>query len=318
MKPLRIGILSTASIVPRFVGAAGTMTDCKITALASRNLFRAREKAALWNIPLTFGSYEDLIASDAVDIVYIATINSEHARYARLALESGKHVLCEKPFALRPSEIRDIFALAREKELFVMEMQKCVFLPVMQELKKRIQAGEFGPITMADFSSSFEASYNGWMYDPTKGGGPLYGNASYSLQLMQYLFDSFVTEQTGLCTRGDSPVENQFATVMRMENVLIFTNKTSTLSETVHTGWLYGEKGSIELPDYWKARRAILHFPGQEPVTLDYPCDFELRYELEHALACIRLGLTESPIMTEEMSIRAMKTLAALHNSWNH
>ena len=68
MKPLRIGILSTASIVPRFVGAAGTMTDCKITALASRNLFRAREKAALWNIPLTFGSYEDLIASDAVDI----------------------------------------------------------------------------------------------------------------------------------------------------------------------------------------------------------------------------------------------------------
>ncbi len=57
MKPLRIGILSTASIVPRFVGAAGTMTDCKITALASRNPFRAREKAALWNIPLTFGSY---------------------------------------------------------------------------------------------------------------------------------------------------------------------------------------------------------------------------------------------------------------------
>ena len=135
---------------------------------------------------------------------------------------------------------------------------------------------------------------------------------------MQYLFDSFVTEQTGLCTRGDSPVENQFAAVMRMENGLIFTNKTSTLSETVHTGWLYGKKGSIELPDYWKARRAILHFPGQEPVTLDYPCDFELRYELEHALTCIRQGLTESPIMTEEMSVRAMKTLAALHNSWNH
>ena len=107
-------------------------------------------------------------------------------------------------------------------------------------------------------------------------------------------FDSFVTEQTGLCTRGDSPVENQFAAVMRMENGLIFTNKTSTLSETVHTGWLYGEKGSIELPDYWKARRAILHFPGQNPVTLDYPCDFELRYELELSLIHIlhiRTGL---------------------------
>lgn len=318
MNPLRIGILSTASIVPRFVGAAGTVDDCVVTAIASRNLEKAAEKARLWRIPQAFGSYEELIASDLVDIVYIATINSEHARYARLALEHGKHVFCEKPFALKPSKIRDCFALAREKGLFVMEMQKCVFLPVVQELKKRIQAGEFGRITIADFSSSFEASYNGWMFDPAMGGGPLYGNAGYSLQLMQFLFDSFVTEQTGLCTRGDSPVENQFAAVMRMENGLIFTNKTSTLSETLHTGFLYGEKGYVELPDYWKARQAILHFPGQDPVVLDYPCDFELRYELVHALGCIRAGLTESPVMTEEMSVRAIKTLDALHRSWNH
>ena len=57
MNPLRIGILSTASIVPRFVGAAGTLEDCVITALASRNLARAEEKAALFRIPQAFGSY---------------------------------------------------------------------------------------------------------------------------------------------------------------------------------------------------------------------------------------------------------------------
>ena len=318
MNPLRIGILSTASIVPRFVGAAGTVDDCTVTAIASRDLAKAREKARLWRIPQAFGSYEELLASDLVDIVYIATINSEHTRYARLGLEHGKHVLCEKPFALKPTEIRELFALAREKGLFVMEMQKCVFLPVVQELKKRIQAGEFGRIMMADFSSSFDAGYNFWMFDASKGGGPLFSNASYSLQLMQYLFDSFVTEQTGLCTRADSPVENQFAAVMCMENGLIFTNKTSTAAETIHMGYLYGEKGYVELPDYWKARKAILHFPGQEPEILDYPCDFELRYELLHALSCIRAGLTESPVMTEQMSVRAIKTLDALHRSWNH
>lgn len=318
MNPLRIGILSTASIVPRFVNAAGTVEGCVVTAIASRNLEKAAEKARLWRIPQAFGSYEELIASDLVDIVYIATINSEHARYARLALEQGKHVFCEKPFALKPAEVRDLFMLAREKGLFVMEMQKCVFLPVVQELKRRIQAGEFGRITMADFSSSFDAGYNSWMFDASKGGGPLFSNASYSLQLMQYLFDSVVTEQTGLCTRADSPVENQFAAVMRMDNGLIFTNKTSTAADTVQVGYLYGEKGYVELPDYWKARQAILHFKGQKPIVLDYPCDFELRYELEHALSCIRAGLTESPVMTEEMSVRAIKTLDALHRSWNH
>lgn len=317
MNPLRIGILSTASIVPRFVGAAGTLEDCVITALASRNLARAEEKAALFRIPQAFGSYQELSASDDVDIVYIATINSEHASCARLALEHGKHVFCEKPFALKPDEIRDLFSLARAKGLFVMEMQKCVFLPVIQELKKRIRAGEFGRITMADFSSSFDAGYNSWMFDASKGGGPLFSNASYSLQLMQYLFDSFAVEQTGLCTRADSPVENQFAAVMRMDNGILFTNKTSTASETIHMGYLYGEKGYIELPDYWKARRAVLNFKGQDPIELTCPCEFELRYELEHALACIRKGLSESPVMTEEMSVRAMETLDALHRMWN-
>ena len=174
MNPLRIGILSTASIVPRFVNAAGTVEGCVVTAIASRNLEKAAGEGAAGRIPQAFGSYEDLIASDAVDIVYIATINSEHAPLSP-ACAGGRESMyfARSLLRLRPAEIRDIFALAREKELFVMEMQKCVFLPVMQELKKRIQAGEFGPITMADFSSSFEASYNGWMYDPTKGGGPL-------------------------------------------------------------------------------------------------------------------------------------------------
>ena len=115
MNPLRIGILSTASIVPRFVNAAGTVEGCVVTAIASRNLEKAAEKVRLWRIPQAFGSYEELIASDLVDIVYIATINSEHARYARLALEQGKHVFCEKPFALKPAEVRDLLCWPGKK-----------------------------------------------------------------------------------------------------------------------------------------------------------------------------------------------------------
>ena len=96
---LHIGILSTASIVPRLIGAvraAETLlsTDysrgCTISAIASRDLEKARQKARLWNVPEAYGSYKDLINSLEIDIVYIATINSEHYRYAKLALEAGK------------------------------------------------------------------------------------------------------------------------------------------------------------------------------------------------------------------------------------
>ena len=324
---LRIGILSTASIVPRLIGAvraAETLlsTDCfrgcTISAIASRDLEKARQKARLWNVPEAYGSYEDLINSPKIDIVYIATINSEHYRYAKLALEAGKHVLCEKPFTLDAAQARELFALAREKGLFLMEMQKTVFLPVIRQIRELIQSGSFGRIIMADFSSSYAPDYNGWFFDAAKGGGPLYGNAGYSLQLMQYLLNCYAAEWTGLCTRSSTGVEDQFSLIVRMEDDTLYTNKTSMRSKTIHTGYIYGEKGYIELPDYWKARKAILHYKEKaEPVILEEPCEYELMYEVLHAEECIRKGLTESPVMTEEMSVRSVEILTGLHRLWN-
>ncbi len=316
MKKLRFGILSTSSIAPRFIKGVRAAKSCEASALASRNLEKAQEKAALWNVPKAYGSYEELLRSNEIDAAYVAMINSAHYRYAKMALEQGKHVLCEKPFTLSVQESRELFALAREKGLFIMEAQKVLFLPVVQKLKELIRSGSFGAIRMADFSSSFDPGYNTWFFDAEKGGGPLYGNAIYSLQLMQYLFDCRVTDWSGLCTKSQARVENQFSLSLLMENDLLFTNKTSTAVTTAHTGYLYGENGYIEIPDYWKARKAILHYPGQEPVILEYPCEHELMYEVLHVEQCIRKGLTESPLMTEDMTVNAIKVLNAIQKMW--
>ncbi len=317
MKKIRMGILSTSSIAPRFINAVRATEGCEASALASRSLKKAREKARLWQVPQAYGSYEELLASEEIDAVYVAMINSQHYRYAKMALLAGKHVLCEKPFTLREEETHELFALAREKGLFLMEMQKVVFLPVVQKIKELIRQGEFGPIHMADFSSSFDPGYNTWLFDPEKGGGTLYANAVYSIELMQYLFDCSITEWCGLCTKSRTTVENQFSTVMRMENGLLFTNKNSTCARTIHSGFLYGEKASVELPEYWKARKAIIRYPDREPVILEYPCEYELIYEVLHAETCIRSGLTESPVMTEAMTVKALQVMNGIHRLWN-
>lgn len=314
---LRFGILSTSSIAPRFIKAVQTLEGCEAAALASRDLKKAQEKAALWKVPKAFGSYEELLSSQEIDVAYISMINSEHYRYSRLALENGKHVLCEKPFTLREDQSRDLFALAREKNLFIMEMQKVVFLPVIQKIKELIQQGDFGRIHTADFSSSFDPGYNTWLFDATKGGGTLYSNAIYSIELMQYLFSSPIIQWSGLCTRSKTSVENQFSVALLMENDLLFTTKNSTCAQTSHSGFLYGEKGYIELPEYWKARKAILHYRDREPVILEYPCEHELVYEVLHAKECIQAGLTESPVMTEEMTVSAIRVLNGIHQLWN-
>lgn len=168
MKKLRFGILSTSSIAPRFIKGIQATAGCEATALASRNQEKARGKAALWDVPKAYGSYEELLDSGEIDVAYVAMINSKHYYYAKMALEQGKHVICEKPFTLNAKESKELFALAREKGLFIMEAQKVLFLPVVQELKELIQSGSLGSIKMADFSSSFDAGYNSWFYDPEK------------------------------------------------------------------------------------------------------------------------------------------------------
>ncbi len=308
-RKLKYGILSTSSITPRLIDAVRDSSDSEVASLASRSLEKAREKADLWKVPKAYGSYEELLADREIDVVYISMVNSLHYRYARLALEAGHHVLCEKPFTLSEGESRELFALAREKGLFIMEAEKVVFLPVMGELKSLLRAGVLGKVTMADFSSSFDPGYNTWFFDALRGGGPLYGNAIYSLQLLTYLFDSAVLDARGLCTRSETGVEDQFVLSILLENGLLAANKTSVRSQTCHTAYLYGEKGYVEIPSYWKAREAVIHFADGASRRISYPCPHELIYEVEHVSECIRKGLCESPVMTEEMTVSAISVL---------
>ena len=173
MDLLRYGILSTSSIAPRFIAAVRAENVGEIVAVSSRTLEKAREKAALWQIPKAYGSHRELLEDPQVNIVYISTVNAQHYPWAKAALESGKHVICEKPCTTTAAQTRELYELAKEKKLFFMEAEKMLFLPAIQTLYQRIQDGYLGEITMIEMSHSFSAAYNNWMYDPEAGGGPL-------------------------------------------------------------------------------------------------------------------------------------------------
>src|SRR5262245_40298008 len=96
--PLRWGILSTARIVQELLPAFAAASDAELRAIASRDLQRAGAFAATHDIPVACSSYDELLADDSIDCVYIPLPNGLHGEWTRRALESGKHVLCEKPF----------------------------------------------------------------------------------------------------------------------------------------------------------------------------------------------------------------------------
>ena len=195
---MNIGILSTSSIAPRFIAAVREEGSFQIVALSSRTLEKAREKANAWGIPKAYGSHEDLLEDQNVDIVYISAVNSAHYRWAKAALLAGKHVICEKPCTTTEEKTRELFALEKERDLFLMEAQKMLFLPAVLAAKEAIDTGKLGKVQIAEFNHSFYGSYNNWMYDEAAGGGPLLSSGIYVIELLQFLFGCPVAEISGI------------------------------------------------------------------------------------------------------------------------
>jgi predicted dehydrogenase len=315
MEQLRYGILSTSSIAPRFIAAVRAGRAGEILALSSRSEEKAREKATQWEIPRFYGSHDALLADPDVNTVYISTVNSHHYRWAMAALEAGKHVVCEKPMTTSAKETAALFAKAGEKGLFLMEAEKMLFLPAILEVKRRIDGGELGQMYMAELSHSFPASYNGWMFDEAAGGGPVLSSGIYAVQLLQFLFGS-IKEIRGRKNALETGVEWQYILTGEMESGLLFSAKNSTRAILDNTARLFGTNGWVEIPEYWKARKAIFHFSGREPETVEFPCAHELVYEARHILECLQKGLRTSPVVTEKVSMQGIAAIEQVKAAW--
>lgn len=313
---LRYGILSTSSIAPRFIAAVREAKAGEIIALSSRSLEKAREKAEQWNVPAAYGSHDALLADENVNIVYISPVNSEHYPWAKAALERGKHVVCEKPCTTTAEQTAELYDLAREKGLFFMEAQKMLFLPTVMEVRRRMESGELGKIRSMEFNHSFPAGYNDWQFEPSLGGGTLLSSGIYMTQLLVWLFGD-IAEITGTRTTVPSGGECQFTLTGQTVGGVQFSCRSTTLEVLENAARIYGEKGYVEIPEYWKARKATVYITGKEPETIEFPCVHELVYEAAHIQKCLSEGRMTSPVVTKELSVKGIAALERVKENWS-
>ena len=138
---LHWGLLATGVIARKFaatVNAMGPAEQNVLTACAARDEARARAFAAEFDIPKAYGGYEALVNDPEVDIVYISSPNNLHAQHVKLCLQHGKHVLCEKPFTFNAKDAAELYALAAEKGLFLMEALWTYHLPLIHKAQQYI------------------------------------------------------------------------------------------------------------------------------------------------------------------------------------
>ncbi|GHH34097.1 putative dehydrogenase [Streptomyces candidus] len=119
--PIRRGVLATGRIASAFTAELRKMPDAEVAAVASRTPERAKDFAERFGIPRAYGSWAELAADDDIDVVYVAGPHTAHRAAARMCLEAGRAVICEKAFTLNAPEAAELIAIARAHDRFLME-----------------------------------------------------------------------------------------------------------------------------------------------------------------------------------------------------
>lgn len=184
---VRWGLLSTANINQALIPPIRASQRGELTAVASRSQDSADAYAAQWDIPLAFGSYEAMLASDDVDAVYISLPNHLHADWSIQAMRSGKHVLCEKPFALTLEEVDRVRAVAEETGMVIAEAFMYRHHPQTKMAKEIIDSGRLGEVTVVRGVFTFKmGNRENVRLVPEWGGGSLWDVGCYPMSIAQY------------------------------------------------------------------------------------------------------------------------------------
>jgi predicted dehydrogenase len=266
MKKIRWGILSTAKIgVEKVIPAMQKGEYCEIVAIASRDPEKANEAANLLNIPRAYGSYEELLSDEDIDAVYNPLPNHLHVPWSIKALESGKHVLCEKPIGLTSQEAENLLEKAKEfSDLKIMEAFMYRHHPQWKRTKQLIDEGKIGELqTIQSFFSYYNVDPANVRNKADIGGGGLMDIGCYCISLSRFIFDQEPERVSGIIDYD--PV---FKTDRLASGMMDFGKGTSSFTcSTQLTPYqrvnIFGTEGRIEIEIPFNA-------PPDKPTRLWY------------------------------------------------
>ena len=308
--PLRWGIASTGGIAHSMATALQTLPDAQVVAVGSRSQEGADRFAAEFGIAHAHPSHEALCADPAVDIVYVASPHSEHHAMTIAALDAGKHVVCEKAFALNTVEAREMIDAARRNDRFLMEAMWTWFIPAVIEVKARIAAGQIGSVISVDADFSIHVTNpDGRHRRADLAGGALLDLGIYPLTFPCFVLGEYPDTVQAVGRLTDDGVDATVGGVASFPGGAISTFRTSLDGFSGLGARIVGTKGRIDVkPPFWFASAFTVHRTDGESESVEMSND-GLAHEATHVMERIRAGHHESDVVTLDSSLQTMRLL---------
>lgn len=309
---VRWGVLGPGGIAHTFARAVLGHTRSTVAAVGSRSLSRAEQFAAAYDVPAAYGSYEELVADETVDAVYVASPHSEHRDHALLAIAAGKHVLVEKAFTRNEAEAREVLDAARSAGVFCMEAMWTRFLPHVVALRSVLERGEIGDVVsvLADHGQAFgHLPHTHRLHNPDLAGGALLDLGVYPVSFAHDLLGRPDRVQaTGSLT--PTGVDGQISIALGFGDRVQASLHTTLWSRTATTAVVGGTDGRVEVAsDFYRPTSFRVVRSDGSVWEYGHPVDGGFQYQAAEAARCIADGATQSDVMSWAHTVDVLRTM---------
>jgi predicted dehydrogenase len=312
MKKYKWGILAPGKMSAKFTKGIKLLKNAELYGVGSRDLQRAILFARDYGFRKYYGSYEELAADPRLEIIYIASPHSHHFEHTMLCLKNGKHVICEKAFAINSKEVEVMISEAKKRNLFLMEALWPPFQPFYKKAQEIIRSGILGKIFYLDGYFSFIPPYDpeDRKFNLALGGGSLLDIGIYPV-IDALTFLGVPSEIKASAVFGKTGSEESLSIIFTYPDGRM-ASLYSSFRTSIGIGCeLYCEKGNLIVSRGRDMnQRVILALHGEEKQEFVFnPPAMGYHWEAEEVMKCLDEGRTESPVVPLSFSHDLMKTL---------
>ena len=311
---MRIGLLGAGGIAGSMARTVAGMEGVENYAVASRDPEKAQEFARAFGMEKAYGSYEEMLADDQVDLVYVATPHSHHHEWTIAALNAGRNVLCEKAFAANARQAEEMIALAAEKRLLLAEAIWTRYMPSRRMIREIVDSGEIGEIRTVCSNLGYPISHVPRLIRPELAGGALLDLTVYTLNFTSMVLGDGYTGMTAVMVPTETGVDGQDSVILTYPGGKMASMFTTIYSQTDRRGVVLGTKGFIDVVNINNPEKISVWTGGADGFRLRReltppPQITGYEYEVEACRKALEEGRTECPEMPLSETLEIMRQM---------
>ncbi|MCR5654728.1 MAG: Gfo/Idh/MocA family oxidoreductase [Lachnospiraceae bacterium] len=308
---MKVGILGCGGIARVMAGTIAKMKDVENYAIASRSKEKAEAFAKEFGVTKAYGSYEAMLSDGEVELVYIAVPHSHHHQWTLAALQAGKHVLCEKAFAVNEAQTREMIEMSEKTGLLLTEAIWTRYMPSRRLITEVMESGVIGrPLTISA-NLGYRIDMNERIVRPELAGGALLDLTVYPLNFASMVWGDDIDKYHANCILTDTGVDGQETVMLAYRDGRMASLYTTIYALTDRRGVIVGTDGFIEVENINNPQEIRVYSPDRNGpevkeriVVPEQITGYE--YEVLSCMKAIEAGAIECPEMPHSQTIQMM------------